>query len=246
MADAKPALRASVPIIPAGDTPGRTLGVALAVALVCSLVVSLTASLLKPRQEANRLLARAASVAGMADMLESGKPQARYVDLTSGNYAERDPGTSRPLPPERDLAGLGSREDVTAVFEVRDEGRLRLLILPVRGSGYQSTLKGYLALQSDLNTVAALSFHEHGETPGLGARIEDDAWRALWPGRKIADADGVIRLEVVKGAGAGVHEVDGISGATRTGIGINRMLRFWLGNDGYGPYLARLRAEGLQ
>ncbi len=235
--------RTPISIAPAGDGPVRTVVVALLVALVCSLVVSVTAVLLKPRQDANRLLARAASVTGMAEVLGAGIAQARFVDLASGAYVERDPGTSQPLPAGRDVAGLGRREDVATVFEVRDAGRLKLLILPVRGSGYQSTLKAYLALQSDLNTVAALSVYAHGETPGLGARIEDDAWRALWPGRQLADADGVIRLAVVKGAAAGVHEVDGISGATRTGNGVNNALRFWLGPDGFGPYLNRLRDE---
>lgn len=246
MPDADSSVSRTVPIAAAGDSPARALVVALVVALVCSVVVSLTAVMLKPRQDANRLLSRAASVTGMAEVLGAGDPQARFVDLATGAYVDRDPGSSRPLPADRDLAGLGRREDVAAVFELRDAGRLRLLILPVRGSAYQSTLKGYLALEGDLNTVAALSFYEQGETPGLGARIEDDAWRALWPGKQIADADGVIRLEVVKGAGSGVHEVDGISGATRTGNGVNRLLRFWLGADGYGPYLARLRVEAAR
>ena len=243
MPSADPTTRATIPIAVASDSPGRTLTVALLVALVCSVVVSVTAVLLKPRQDANRLLARAASMMGMTEVLGVGDPQARFVDLATGAYVDRDPGSSQPLPADRDRAGLGRREDVAAVFELRDGGRLRLLILPVRGSGYQSTLKGYLALEPDLNTVAALSFYEHGETPGLGARVEDDAWRALWPGRQLADTDGVLRLEVVQGAAKGMHEVDGISGATRTGSGVNRLLHFWLGPDGYGPYLTRLRAE---
>ena len=244
MTDAQVPVRATVAISPASDGPVRTLVVALLVALVCSVTVSVTAVLLKPRQDASRLLARAASVTGMAAVLGSGVVQARFVDLTSGAYVERDPGSSLLLPAARDGAGLGRREDVVAVFELRDEGRLRLLIVPVRGSGYQSTLKGYLALKADLNTVAALSFYEQGATPGLGARVEEDAWRALWTGKQIADADGVTRLAVVKGTGDGAHEVDGITGATRTGRGVNRLLQFWLGPDGYGPLLARLRAEG--
>lgn len=225
------------------DSPTKTVGVALLVALVCSLVVSITAVALKPLQDANRLAESAGQMLGMLEVLGGGVPQARLVDLATGNYVDRDPGTSTELPADRDRAGLGSREDVTTVFELRDDGARRLIILPVRGSAYQSTIKGYLALKADLNTVAALTFYEQEETPGLGARIEEDAWQALWPGKHVADADGVIRIEVVKGAGAGVHEVDGISGATRTSIGVTNLLRFWLGPDGYGPYLDRLRSE---
>lgn len=224
------------------DSPAKTVGVALLVALVCSLVVSVTAVTLKPLQDANRLADSAAHIMGMVKTLGAGFPEVRLVDLDTGAYVNRDPGTSTELPPDRDLAGLGSREDVATVYEVRDGGKLKLVILPVRGTGYHSMLKGYLALQADLNTVAALTFYEQDETPGMGARIEEDAWQALWPGKQVADAEGVIRIEVVKGAAKGVHEVDGISGATRTGKGVSRLLRFWLGPDGYGPYLERLRA----
>lgn len=225
------------------DSPVKTIGIALLVALICSLIVSVTAVTLKPLQEANRLADR---VARVLEISGERVPDTRLVDLASGAYVGHDPGTSTELTADRDPAGLGSREDVATVFELRDGGELRLVILPVRGTGYQSTLKGYLALEADLNTVAALTFYEQGETPGMGARIAKREWQALWPGKKVADAEGVIRIEVVKGAGAGVHEVDGISGATRTGGGVTNLVRFWLGRDGYGPYLERLRKESGQ
>jgi len=226
------------------DSLAKTVGVALLVALLSSLVVSVTAVTLKPLQDANRLADRAARMLGMLEVLGEGVPNMRLVDLATGAYVERDPGTSTELPAERDGAKLGSREDVATVFELRGAGgELRLVVLPVRGTGYQSTLKAYLALKADLNTVAALTVYEQDETPGMGTRIEDSAWQALWRGKRVADADGAVRIEVVKGAGIGAHEVDGISGATRTGTGVTRLLRFWLGPDGYGPYLARLRAE---
>lgn len=225
------------------DSPAKTAGVALLVALACSLVVSVTAVTLRPLQNANRLAESSAQLLEMLKAMGEGIPDSRLVELASGAYVSRDPGTTTELPAERDRAGLGSREDVATVYELRDGGKLKLLILPVRGAGYQSMLRGYLALKADLNTVAALTFYEQDETPGMGARIEEDAWQALWPGKQVADAGGVIRIEVVKGAGAGPHEVDGISGATRTGNGVSRLLRFWLGPDGYGPYLDRLKTE---
>ncbi len=65
-----------------------------------------------------------------------------------------------------------------------------LLVLPMHGVGYQSTITAMLALEADLTTIAALAIIGQGETPGLGARIEDPDWPALWPGKQIADADG--------------------------------------------------------
>jgi Na+-transporting NADH:ubiquinone oxidoreductase subunit C len=228
------------------DTPAKTVGIALLVALVCSLVVSVTAVTLRPLQDANRLAERAAQLSGMMAVLGGGTPEARLVDLASGAYAERDPGTETVLPADRDRAGLGRREDVATVFELRENGALRLVVLPVRGSGYQSTLKVYLALEGDLNTIAALTVYEQDETPGLGARIAEESWQALWRGKQLADAAGAIRIEVVKGAAAGPHQVDGVSGATRTSAGIGNLVQFWLGPDGYGPYLDRLRGEAQQ
>ena len=225
------------------DAPAKTLGVTLLVSLACSLVVSITAVALKPRHDANRLADRVAHIAGIVDLLGGGLPDTRFVDLATGAYVDRDPGTRTALPGERDLAGLGEREDVATVFELRDGGTVTLVILPVRGTGYQSTLKAYLALKGDVNTVAALVFYEQEETPGLGSRIEEPAWQALWPGKRLADAEGAIQIEVVQGPGTGVHQVDAVSGATRTSTGVTRLLRFWLGPDGYGPYLERLRTE---
>ena len=226
--------------------PVKTVGIALLVALFCSFAVALTAVGLKPLHDANRLRESASSLVAMVDGLGVAMPRARLVELASGDYAARDPVSTVKLTAERDLAGLGQVETVGEVYELIDDGRIELIVLPVRGVGYQSVLKGYLALRGDLATIAALSFHEQNETPGMGTKITDPAWQALWTGKRIADADGAIRIRAVRGDGEGIHEVDGISGATRTVTGINNLLQFWLGPDGYGPYLARLKAEAEQ
>lgn len=226
--------------------PVKAVGVVFLVALVCSLVVSLTAVTLKPLQDANRLRESNVSLAEMMDILGGGTPRTRMVDLASGDYTTRDPSRWNEIAPERDIAGLEMLEEVATVYELRKGSALKIVILPVRGFGYQSMMKGYLALREDLNTVAALIFFEQGETPGMGARIGEPEWQALWNGKQAADKNGVIRMEVVRGEATGIHEVDGISGATRTGSGITNLVRFWLGPDGYGPYLDRLSKSGGQ
>ena len=223
--------------------PVKTIGIAFLVALACSFAVALTAVTLKPLHDANRLRESAASLVEVMEALGLGMPKMRLVELASGTYAKQDPGTRAVLDPARDFAGLDKLETVATVYELREGDRLKLVILPVRGAGYQSTLKGYLALKGDLNTIAALRFHEQNETPGMGARIEEMKWQALWAGKQLADVNGVIRIEVVKGKSEGEHQVDGISGATRTVSGVTTLLHFWFGPDGYGPYLARLKSE---
>lgn len=223
--------------------PFKAIGVVFLVALFCSFVVSLTAVTLQPLQDANRLRESAASLVEVLEVLDAGTPRTRMVELASGDYAKRDPGTRTEIAPEKDVAGLGALESVATVYELYENNVLKMVILPVRGSGYQSELKGYLALKGDLNTIAALTFHDQGETPGMGARIEEKEWQALWSDKQVADESGVIRIGVVQGKAADMYEVDGISGATRTGSGVTDLVRFWLGPDGYGPYLARLKAE---
>jgi Na+-transporting NADH:ubiquinone oxidoreductase subunit C len=214
---------------------------AFAVAAIASFFVSLAAVTLKPLRDANREGATKGGMLEIIELLGVEAPIARFVDLSSGSYVQKASGVWRQIPPSRDPARLGLLEDVATVYEIRDRGNLSLVILPVRGMGYKSTLKGFLALESDLNTVAAVKFSEHDETPGIGAKIDSDAWTRLWSGQKVSDGSGEVLLEVVKGRAKGYHEVDGISGATRTGDGITTLMRFWLGPDGYGPYLDRLR-----
>jgi len=252
------------------DHLGKTLGFAFMVALVASVFVSVASVLLKPYYQAHLEAERQASMAemmsllpGMADLLAEAGVESlvvRLVDLSTGQFAEgvdaagydqraaaRDPATSTVLPPVADVAGIKQRANLAPVYMLRRGRALELLVLPVRGVGYQSMLYAYLALKPDGNTIAGLIVYEHGETPGIGARVEDPAWRALWPGKELADDSGEILIEVVRGQAVGPHQVDGISGATRTGNGVSTMLRFWLGDYGFGPFLARLKAgEDLQ
>jgi Na+-transporting NADH:ubiquinone oxidoreductase subunit C len=253
------------------ESASRAILVTLLVCTVCSALIAVTVTTLEPYREANRAAERAlrvqeivASVPGLADILGPGHAEgleSRWVHLETGAYADAadlgdyDPRraaraheTSIRLPAERDIAGIVRRAHYANVFRVTDQGRTRLLILPVHGAGYVSTLYGYVALDSDLNTIRALTFYEHGETPGLGSEIDNPHWREQWSGKSVRDPSGTLRIEVARGPQSqdpdlARYQVDGISGATRTGAGVTNLLRFWLGPDGFGPYLARLRAE---
>ena len=90
------------------------------------------------------------------------------------------------------------------------------------------------------------SAQQHGLPP---VQIDNPRWRERWVGKLARDASGTLRLGVARGAvdpdaPAAPFLVDGISGATRTGVGVTNLLRFWLGPDGFGPFLERLAREG--
>ena len=252
------------------DYPVKTLVVALGVALVCAVVVSTVAVVLKPLQDANRerdrqqhIMAIIERLPGIEALLETtGGPQveAHVVELATGAYlrsidpadydqrqAAKDPQQSIELPAEHDIARIVTRAKYAAVYLVREAGRIKLIILPVHGLGYASTLYGFIALEGDGNTVVALSFFEHGETPGMGARVDDPDWRSKWAGKRLRDEEGRLRIEVAKGrvdpdSPAALYRVDGISGATRTTQGVANLLRFWLGDYGFGPFLQKVQS----
>ena len=248
----------------------QTLLVAFFVSLVCSSLVASAAVVLKPRQVANaeldvrRNILEAAGLmvpgADVNELFEAVEP--RVVDLETGAYvddvdpaafdparAAKDPELGIAIPPELDVARIGRRARQALVYLVRDEGEVARILLPVSGYGLWSTLYGFLALEPDGNTVADLVFYAHAETAGIGDFLTKEAWRAGWPGKRAYDETGELRLEVIKGRVAADdplrdYRVDGVSGATLTGNGVTNLIRYWLGDHGYGPYLRNLRGEG--
>jgi len=248
------------------DSLPKTFGVAILVALVSATAVSLTSISLRPYQQAHidaareaQFSAMIAALPGLDDILrETGADTLTsvVVDLSRGVLdpgvdpadfdfvvAQTDPALSIALPPEADLARIGRRPTHAPVYLLRDGPTLALAVLPIYGTGYQSIIRAYLALEGDLNTVAGLSIYEQGETPGLGARVTDPQWQAQWNARQIADDSGSIVIGVVRSGASGPHEVDALTGATRSSNGVAAMVQFWMGPNGYGPFLDTLRQE---
>ena len=251
--------------------PHQTLLVAVIVAVVAGTLVSAVSVWLAPRQAENDARERQAALqsllacdpaiatilAAAAREGEAGV-EARVVDLDAGCYvpgidatcfdvegAAAEPGQRLALTDEQDIAGIGERPNRMVVYEVRRDGDLALLVLPVYGIGYQSRIAGYLGLGSGLDSISALVFNEHGETPGMGARISEPEWQATWRGKRTHDENGVLRIGVATRSGVppSPYEVDAMSGATRTGQGVTNLLRFWLGELGYGPLIQSLRSD---
>ena len=40
------------------------------------------------------------------------------------------------------------------------------------------------------------------------------------------------------------HQIDGLSGATLTSNGVTNLVKFWMGANGYAPFLANLKTGG--
>jgi Na+-transporting NADH:ubiquinone oxidoreductase subunit C len=257
------------------DSTAYTIGFAALVCLVCAVPIAAAAVALKPRQELNARIDRLTKVLMVAGLMTADESLSndaietrfnesvvtRPIDFRTGapdssvdlktydaRRAARDPATSTAA--VQNAARVLRVPNVGVVYEVMKDGALRAIILPIQGYGLWSTMYGFLALEGDARTVSGITFYEHGETAGLGGEIENPSWQARWIGRKAVDEAGTVQLEVIKGqAGPPAddpYRVDGLSGATITGRGVSATLDFWLGPNGFGPYLDRVRSSSAQ
>ncbi|MCH7598344.1 MAG: Na(+)-translocating NADH-quinone reductase subunit C [Myxococcales bacterium] len=254
-------------------SPGYIIGFTAVVCLVCAVFVAGSAVSLKERQDANIVLDRQKKVLIVSGLMgEKDKLSAieigelfnervtpRAVTLASGSYNEKidaasydqrkaakNPALSEAVPPN--AAKVRRVPNVGLVYQVRSAaGEIEAIIIPIEGMGLWSTLYGYLALAPDTRTIKGITFYEHGETPGLGGEVDNARWKSLWKGRLAFDERWVPRIGVVKGMAGSVaddpYNVDGLSGATITSRGVGSLVKYWLGDSGFGPYLAKLRAE---
>ena len=118
----------------------------------------------------------------------------------------------------------GNMDRSVPLYVAEKEGD-KYYIIPMRGKGLWGPVWGYLALESDGNTVVGATFDHKSETPGLGAEITTPMFTDQFPGKKISEAGVFKSISVVKaGTSAGDYAVDGISGGTITSNGVNDML----------------------
>lgn len=184
--------------------------------------------------------------------------QARLVDLKSGELlpaegtdarrfdqrvAREDPATSRVAP--ANTAGIRRLPHHAVVYLIQKDGKTDQFVIAIEGLGMWGQIYGFMALAPDTTTIRGLTYYDQRETPGLGGEIANPSWQALWRGRKAFDADWNVGIQVIKGQ-AGTPEadpmhVDGLSGSTITSKAITQLVRFWLGEHGYGPFLKKVR-----
>ena len=126
----------------------------------------------------------------------------------------------------------------------QDSTKVDAYILPIYGAGLWDKIWGFAALDSNLETIVGVAFDHKAETPGLGARIKDAEVRDRYVGKKIFDASGaMMSVSMVKGEGnanLSDHQVDGMSGATLTGKGVNKMMKQYL--ESYQAYFEKVKA----
>ncbi|MGM8930759.1 Na(+)-translocating NADH-quinone reductase subunit C [Salinicola halophyticus] len=245
----------------------KTLVVAFSLCVICSVVVSSAAVVLKPKQVQNQELDRKSNILQVTQLYKPGDDveekyaeliTPRVVNLETGEYSEdldpgsydqfdaaRDPATSRTLSGDDDIAGIGRQENFSTVYLVGNPDEPDQIVMPIRGQGLWGLMEGFLSVQGDGNTIVGLSYYDQSETPGLGGEVDNPRWKAKWDGKKIYEGGDFQdpQIQLVKGGASGEYEVDALSGASLTSRGVTNMLRFWLSDEGYAPYLARFHDD---
>jgi Na+-transporting NADH:ubiquinone oxidoreductase subunit C len=253
------------------DSPTYIAGFALAVCLVCSLGVSSAAIFLQDRQAENALVDQQKKVLDVADLLKpgarltntevqtlfderlvpqlinlkSGEPVADVDGVGPADYEPMEAAKKANAKAPENAAKVRFLPEVDKVYYLLDaKGAVKKLILPIEGYGLWGFLYGYLAMEVDGVTISGITYYKHSETPGLGGEVDNPAWKGLWKGKKAFRPDSdEVAISVVKNA-AGEYAVDALSGATITSRGVTNMLHFWLGENGFGPFLKKVREEG--
>ncbi|OUS74092.1 Na(+)-translocating NADH-quinone reductase subunit C [Pseudoalteromonas sp. A601] len=244
------------------ESIGKTLTVVVALCLVCAIIVSFASVQLRPLQQANKtqdiqknILAAAGidAVENISDTFNS-KIEARVVDMSTGEFVETDPNSfdfekskfdqkiSIALKENdiKDIAGIQRMTKESPVYiSKKADGSTDAIILPIQGYGLWGVMYGFLALESDGETVKDINFYKHNETPGLGGEIQNPQWTASWNGKELP-------INIVKSGAKNEHQIDGLSGATLTSNGVDHAVDFWTGENGFGPFLARVREGALK
>lgn len=192
--------------------------------VIVALLLAVAALSLQKRQNENMLNEKKQSI--LASLSASDR---NYDDFVEAYVVDRE---GRKIEGEDVFALLNDLKGAYAqgkfpVFEARD-GRI---VIPVTGVGLWGPIWGYLALEKDMDTVSGVVFAHQGETPGLGAEIATEKHWAKYPGKKIFEGDELVSVTLRKGGAKDpVHEVDAITGGTKTSDGVTGMLKNSLAN----------------
>lgn len=230
---------------------------AAVVTITCSILLAAAANLLRDRQQENIALDIRKNILASAGVgAEEGRELTRedILSLYDKYIRSKVINLKGEEIPDKTVEQLNPKKDVDLLpfYYAEDNGKILSYIIPISGKGLWSTIYGYIALEKDLNTVTGITFYQHGETPGLGGEIDKDWFLNNFKGKKILSPEGeLLSITVVKGKVEGryppeeaYHYVDGISGSTLTGNGLNNFLKEDL--ETYEPYFKKLRTEGME
>ncbi|MFR9503760.1 MAG: Na(+)-translocating NADH:ubiquinone reductase subunit C [Rikenellaceae bacterium] len=205
--------------------------------VLVAFLLAFTAISLKSRQAENILNEKKSAI--LASLGESDKSYDEFISAFAVNAAGQKVDGIEGEAVLDMLADLKSTfaGDVYPIFQTSD-GRV---VVPIFGSGLWNSIWGYVALEQDMNTISGVVLDHAGETPGLGAEIATAKHQAQYKGKSIFEAGNFVSITLIKGGAKGdniAHEVDGISGGTKTADGVTAMF-----NDSLEKYVSYFKSQ---
>lgn len=203
--------------------------------VVVATLLAVASLALKSRQDANILNEKKQAILASLSMADQNYDECITAYVVNGD-GEKVEGKD-PLQLLFDLP-TAFEQQTLPVFEAQD-GRI---VVPVSGTGLWGPLWGYVALEQDMNTVSGVVLDHAGETPGLGAEVATPKHQAMYKGKTLFEGDEFVSITLRKGGAKDeAHEVDAISGGTKTSDGVTDMLKKSLG--AYLPLLESKKAS---
>ena len=208
---------------------------AAAITVVCGGALAFASQALKPMQDANVELERKHNILATIMELKKGDDiNAIYAAKVKESVITFDGNVKEGVKAvDVDIAKeykKNPKDRLLPVYEFRSESdstKIENVVLPLYGFGLWNDIWGFVAFKSDLNTIQGVKLQHKGETPGLGARIESEEIQARFKGKSVFDHNELKSVAIQKGEGndysSDPHKVDGMSGATLTGKGVNNM-----------------------
>ena len=211
--------------------------------VLVAVLLSLAAIGLKPRQEANILNEKKSQIVKALgyDATTSYDDVVAEAALLNAEGAVVENDTQKVF------------DALQSVKDSRDAGEFPIfkatdgsVVVPLYGAGLWGPIWGYIALAPDMNTVKGIVLDHSGETPGLGAEITTAKHQAMYVGKTVFEGEELVGITLKKGGADknNPHEVDAITGGTKTSDGVSAMIKDCLVS--YKPYFEAVKAAAEQ
>lgn len=213
------------------------------VIIVAFLLASISCAL-KPTQDANVAIDKKSQILASLNIrgIETVNVETKYAEIVTSDPVY---GASLEVANENGGFEVGTKDikaDNRPLYVCVVDGATKYVV-PVKGAGLWGGISGYIALNDDCETVFGTYFTHESETAGLGARITEEWFQTSFNGKKVYAENNFdkIALSVVKkgkqGTLAPENYVDGVTGATLTCDGVNKMIQ-----DGLALYMDILKS----
>lgn len=211
-----------------------------ALTVICGLTLALAALGLKPYQDDNILQEKKQNILATVMKVNNRQEAKELYDKRVKSYVIDNEGKIIDgLVAENLVVGAEykkpAKERKLPVYEIINENnpdKADFYVFPIYGFGLWNNIWGYISLKGDLNTINGVKFEHAGETPGLGARIASEEIQKRFVGKEVFEQEKLVSVQMMKGEGndfsSDKHKVDGMSGATITGKGVNQMMLEYL------------------